>query len=103
MALSAGTFENWRPDASSFPASVRGKSNGWPGEKWLDIRQIAVLGPIMGARMDWAVSKHCDGIEPDNVDGYTDSTGFPLTAQDQLLYNRMLASEAHQRNLSVGL
>ena len=25
--------ENWRPDAGDFPASVLGRSNGWPGEK----------------------------------------------------------------------
>lgn len=29
--------------------------------------------------------------------------GFPLTANDQLDYNRFLAYEAHSRNLSVGL
>ena len=40
--VSFGTYENWRPDAASFPASVKGSSNGWPGENWLDIRSDAV-------------------------------------------------------------
>lgn len=101
--MSAGTWENWRPDASSFPASVLGKGNGWAGEKWLDIRQIDVLAPIMEARMDMCVQKGFDGIEPDNVDGYANKSGFPLTAQDQIAYNTWLANAAHARGLSVGL
>src|SRR2546423_58618 len=39
----------------------------------------------------------------DNVDGYTNATGFPLTAADQLRFNRWLAREAHKRRLAVGL
>jgi hypothetical protein len=57
----------------------------------------------MRKRLDRAVASHCDGVEPDNVDGYQNSPGFPLTAATQRDYNRFLASEAHQRNLSVGL
>jgi hypothetical protein len=101
--LSAGTFEDWRPDAGSFPASVLGSTNGWPGERWLDIRNLTLLGPIMKARLDLAVQKGCDGVEPDNVDGYTNQTGFPLTYANQIAYNRFMASEAHARNLSVAL
>lgn len=102
--ISAGTWEDWRPDASQFPASVKGsRVDGWAGERWLDIRNLAVLGPIMEARMDLCKSKGFDGIEPDNVDGYANSTGFPLTAQDQLAYNTFLAGAAHKRGLSAGL
>ena len=101
--FSAGSWENWRSDAKSFPKSVLGKGNGWAGEKWLDIRKLDILGPIMGARLEMAVKKGCDGVEPDNVDGYTNSTGFPLTYRDQLKFNKWLASEAHKRGLSIGL
>jgi hypothetical protein len=102
--ISAGTWENWRPDASAFPAAVLGsKVSGWAGEQWLDIRRTDLLGPIIGARMDLCRQKGFDGIEPDNVDGYTNNSGFPLTAQDQLNYNMWLASAAHARGLSVGL
>ena len=101
--FSAGSYEDWRPDAKAFPAAVLGKTNGWPGEKWLDVRNITALGPIMEARLDLAVEKGCDGVEPDNIDGYTNSTGFPLTAADQIAYNKWLAAEAHERNLSIGL
>jgi hypothetical protein len=102
--FSAGSWENWRDDAGDFPTSVIGNPlDGWPGEKWLDISQINLLAPIMTARLDLAASKQCDGVEPDNVDGYANSTGFPLTGQDQYNYNIWLAQQAHQRNLSIGL
>jgi hypothetical protein len=98
-----GTWENWRSDQASFPSSVLGASNGWPGEKWLDIRQISTLAPIMTARMQMCVQKGFDALEPDNIDGYTNSTGFPLSAADQLAYNTWIANTAHSLGLSVGL
>lgn len=101
--VSFGTYENWRPDASKFPASVKGKTNGWPGENWLDIRNLSVLGPIFQARLDLAKSKGFDAIEPDNMDGYTNATGFPLTAQDQINFNKWAADQCHLRNMGVGL
>ncbi len=102
--FSAGTYENWRPDKSKFPDDVIGRRlDDWEGESWLDIRQIDRLRPIMAARMDLAKEKHCDGVEPDNVDGYDNKTGFPLKAEDQIHFNRMLAEEAHKRGLSIAL
>jgi len=102
--VSVGSWEEWRPDADQFPESVLGNDyEGWPGERWLDIRQIELLAPIMRARFDLCQTKGFDGIEPDNVDGYTNDTGFPLTYQDQLNYNIWLADEAHARGLSIGL
>jgi hypothetical protein len=76
--------------------------DGWPGEKWLDIRQIDLLAPIMRARLDECQAKGFDGVEPDNMDAYTNQTGFPLRYQDQLSYNIWLADEAHARGLSIG-
>ena len=102
--FSAGTWEMFRSDGADFPASVRGNPLGdFPDERWLDIRQLDVLGPLMRARLDLAVTKNCDGVEPDNVDAYTNNSGFALTAADQLAYNVWLAAEAHARGLSVGL
>ena len=101
--ISAGSWENWRPDAEDFPMRVRGRSNGWPGERWLDVRKIGVLGPIMKARLDMCAAKGFDAVEFDNVDGYQNRTGFPLTAADQLAYNVFLANQAHRRGLSAVL
>jgi len=101
--FSAGSYENWRADIALFNETVRGNAlDGWPDEQWLDIRADSVL-EIMRARLDLAKEKGCDGVEPDNVDGYLNESGFPLTAQDQLAFNRSLAVEAHSRNLSIGL
>ena len=102
--INAGAWEEWRGDAASFPPAVIGRDyEGWPGEKWLDIRQIAVLAPLLRARLDICRAKGCEAIDPDNLDGYTQESGFPLTTDDQLAFNRFLAREAHARNLSVGL
>ena len=80
-----------------------GRGNGWPGERWLDIRRLSVLEPLMATRFDMCRDKGFDAVEPDNMDGYRNSTGFPLTAHDQLAYNRLIAELAHERGLAVGL
>lgn len=101
--FSAGSREDWRPDAGAFAASDYGNPlDGWPGEHWLDVRSDNVR-TIMQQRLDLAVAKGCDGVEPDNVDGYANDSGFPLTEADQIDYGRFLASESHARGLSVGL
>jgi hypothetical protein len=101
--FSAGSSENWRADFNRFAAADMGNTlAGWQGERWLDTRSTNVRN-IMKARLDLAVSKGCDGVEPDNVDGYTNSPGFSLTAATQLDYNRFLAQEAKARGLAVGL
>lgn len=101
--FSAGSYEEWRSDADQFKAADLGQNlDGWPGERWLDIRSADVEA-LMKARLDLAVQKGCDGVEPDNMDGYTNVSGFDFTAADQLVYNRMLASAAHARGLAIGL
>lgn len=101
--FSAGSSENWRPDFSKFkPADMGNALDGWAGERWLDTRSDNVRA-IMQARMDLAKSKGCDGVDADNVDGYTNKPGLPLTAQTQLDYNRFLADAAHARGLAIGL
>ncbi len=57
----------------------------------------------MAARFDMCRDKGFDAVEADLVDGYARDSGFPLTAADQLTYNRMLADLAHERGLSIGL
>jgi hypothetical protein len=102
--LDAGTWENWRSDAGSFPKSALGKPvDGWPGERWLDVRRQADLRPIMDARMRRCRNKGFDAVDPDNVNGYENATGFPLTPSDQLAWNIWLANRAHSLGLSVGL
>jgi hypothetical protein len=102
--VNVGAREDFRPDASTFPAAVVGQElDGWPGERWLDIRRWDLLEPIFRARFTLCRTKGFDAVEPDNVDGYTNESGFPLTAQDQLTFNRRVADLAHQLGLGVGL
>jgi hypothetical protein len=101
--VNAGAWESFRPDKNAFPSTILGGQDGWAGEQWLDIRQISVLQPIMAARFAACRAKGFDGVEADLVDSYTDQTGFPITAADQLRYNEMLARLAHNLGLSIGL
>jgi len=101
--ISVGSYENWRTDADQFPAEVLGKDyEGWSGEKWLDIRRIDLLAPVMLARLDECAAKGFDGVEPDNMQIWDNDTGFPLTYEDQLRYANWLAEEAHKRGLAIG-
>ncbi|MFI2639759.1 endo alpha-1,4 polygalactosaminidase [Streptomyces sp. NPDC018610] len=101
--VSTGAWEDFRPDAGKFPKAVLGGGNGWKGERWLDIRRTEVLEPLVADRLDMCRDKGFDAVEPDNMDGYRNRTGFPLTAADQLRYNRLVARLAHERGMSVGL
>jgi len=102
--ISVGSWEDWRPDKDQFPPEVLGKDyDGWKGERWLDIRQIDKLAPIMLARLDLCKAKGFDAVEPDNMEVYTNDTGFPLTYEDQLKFALWLADESHKRRLAIGV
>ena len=102
--INAGAWEDWRPDAARYPKSVKGRAlDGWPGERWLDVSRMDVLGPIISDRISLCAAKGFDGVEFDNVDGYSNATGFGLTAHDQLAFDRWLADAAHAAGLAAGL
>jgi hypothetical protein len=114
--FSAGTYEGWRSDWKTFFSFVvndsyngskppfAGKMADW-NERWLDIRRMDLLTPIMTSRLELAAANGCDGVEPDNVDAYSNAqeTRLNITASDQLAYNRWLATKAHELGLAVGL
>jgi endo-alpha-1,4-polygalactosaminidase (GH114 family) len=102
--ISVGTVEDWRPDAADFPAAIIGNDYaGWEGEKWLDIRQIDKLGPILEARLDMIKEKGFDAVEPDNIDGFEyPDPGFPLSQNDGMDFCKWLIAKSHERGLSIG-
>jgi hypothetical protein len=101
--FSAGSYENWRPDANQFPTSALGNPlQGWNGENWLDTNSAAVR-TIMENRMDLAVNKSCDAVDPDNIDAYDNDNGLSLTQTDAVNYVTFLAGEAHKRGLGCSL
>lgn len=101
--VSVGTVENYRDDYNTFPASVIGKTYGdWPDEKFLDIRQIDVLLPIMTARFQRCSDMGFDAVEPDNMDVYLNDSGFQITAAETITYLKLLADIAHGMNMEIG-
>ena len=102
--LDVGSWERYRPDRAAFPKQVIGrKYQGYPDERWLDIRRIDLLAKPLKARFDLCERKGFDAVEPDNDNGFTNRTGFPLTAADQLRFNRWVARQVHRRGMSVAL
>lgn len=102
--LDVGSYEPDRPDSAKYPRALLGRPlDGWPNERWLDIRRLDLLGPLIAARMDLCAAKGFDGVEPDNVDGFSNDTGFPLTAAEQGRFNTRVAELAHRHGLAVAL
>jgi hypothetical protein len=99
--IDVGTAENFRPDFNLFPASVLGRSNGWPGEHWIDIRQLEVVEPIMSARFAMCREKGFDAVEPDNIEAFSNGSGFPITAAQQLAFNEWVAEAVHADGMAV--
>lgn len=96
-------YEDYRPDAYMFPASVLGNDlDGWQGERWVDITSPIVRG-IMQDRLQKAVALGCDAIEWDDVDAWENGNGLGLGPNDQLNFNLFLANITHAANLSAGL
>jgi len=101
--VSVGSYEDWRSDAEEFEAHPEVLGNdyeGWPGEKFIDIRS-PIVRDIMEARFDTCVGKGFDAIEPDNQDVYEADSGFPLTRADGLEYAQWLAEQAHARGMAI--
>ncbi|GHJ56079.1 endo alpha-1,4 polygalactosaminidase [Nonomuraea sp. TT08I-71] len=99
-----GTYAATDPDASRFPAAVRGTAvPGRPGSRWLDVRRWDSLEPVLADRFRLCRGKGFGAVALDDADGYLHRSGFPLTFDDQLLFNRRLAALARRLDLSPGL
>lgn len=47
-------------------------------------------------------AKGFDAIEPDNINGYQNNTGFSLSQEDVITFSNWLITEANTRGLSIG-
>jgi hypothetical protein len=102
--VSVGTWEAYRPDADAIPEEVRGAPlSDYPDERWLDIRRIDLLAAPLLARLDRCKAAGFDAVEPDNVDAYTNDSGFDLSPDDQLRFNRWIARAVRARGMAVAL
>ena len=96
--VDVGSWEPYRSDAGKFPKSVLGRHfRGFPNERWLDVRRLGVLKPIMAKRFDRCAAKGFDAVEPDNEDGYQNRTGFPITGRDQLRFDAWVSNAIRRR------
>lgn len=101
--VSVGTLEDYRDDAGLFPDEVVGEVYGdWPDERFLDIRRLDVLLPLMKARFARCKALGFAAIEPDNQDVHDNESGFDLNARDTLRYLDSLAGLAHGMGLEIG-
>src|ERR1700709_294026 len=102
--LDVGSWEEYRPDASKVPKSSLGaRYEGYPEERWLDIAPPKKFAPIIEQRIALCARKGFDAVEPDNINGWENKTGFPLTGAEQLTYNRWIARTVHKAGMSVAL
>ncbi|KAF3901649.1 hypothetical protein ABW21_db0207487 [Orbilia brochopaga] len=101
--FSAGSYEDWRPDAKRFNEQDYGeKMSDWAGEWWLDTNSQNVRD-IIADRIALAQSKGCDAVDPDNINGYQNPTGFNLTEDDAISFLEFMTGEAHGRGMAIGL
>ncbi len=99
--VSVGTWEDWRDDAGAFHAALLGNPyDGWPGERFLNIRAPELL-PIMAARFQRCAEMGFDAVEPDNIDLHINDTGFGLGAGDVLAYFAALSGIARDLGLMI--
>lgn len=104
--LAAGLWENWRPDAPSFPTEALGRSpSGWQGQRWLDLRHQG-LRPILEQRLDLCRQRGFKGVLFAKVTGggaAAAATGFDIAPAQTLAFARWLAEAAHARGLAAGI
>jgi endo-alpha-1,4-polygalactosaminidase (GH114 family) len=122
--INVGAYEDWRedsnkfttdgekpkPDESNLDPKIVGKryekegGGYWEGEYWLNIKEEKVRN-LMKERFEECKHRGFDGVEPDNIDSYypPNKTGFNITKEDQIDYDKWLVKTAHDLGLSIGL
>ncbi|HET7122196.1 MAG TPA: endo alpha-1,4 polygalactosaminidase [Solirubrobacterales bacterium] len=102
--LDVGSWESYRPDAGAFPKAVIGRRyEGFPDERWLDVGRFRLFAEPLRRRIALCARKGFDAVEPDNLAGWENPTGFAIGPAAQLRFNRWIAREVHRRGMAVGL
>jgi hypothetical protein len=102
--LDVGSWESYRPDAAGFPKAAIGRAYpGFPDERWLDVSRFELFAEPLEARIQICARKRFDAVEPDNLAGWENDTGFPISGADQLRFNRWIADQVHARGMAVAL
>ena len=103
--VATGAVRDTDPDARKFPAASQGNTTGSADQRYLDIRTAgrAAWAPAMWKRLALARQIGCDGVMPDKNDMVQFDAGWTLTPEEQTSWYAEVASQAHDRDLSVGL
>jgi hypothetical protein len=102
--LDVGSWESYRPDRGEFPKAVIGRRyEGFPDERWLDVGRFQLFRKPLEQRIAMCARKGFDAVEPDNLAGFENDTGFEITAAQQLRFNRWIAAQVHRRGMAVAL
>lgn len=110
--FNAGAVHEYDDDISAWPlddGNVVGDAmqmgpagDEFDGEFWINVANPTAIG-LMQKRVILAAHIGCDGVDPDNVDGWTRDTGFslPMSAYADLISS--LAETAHANDIMIGL
>ncbi|GAB3848148.1 hypothetical protein GCM10029963_30680 [Micromonospora andamanensis] len=88
------------PDASRYPAQVRGATAARTGRIWLDVRRWDALRPVLADRFRLCRGKGFGAVVFADADGYDRRSGFALEFDHQLQFNRRVAALARSLDLS---
>jgi hypothetical protein len=99
-------WEDYRPDATpgrGFPAATLGKIYfGYPQERWVDLRQLRALEPVLDRRLEMCAAKGFDAVELDDIDSFDppSTTGFHLTPGDFQNFLAVAFNEIHRLGMT---
>jgi hypothetical protein len=113
--LNTGSIEDWRPDIkadkAAWDAVALRKMPEWD-ERWVDVRQLEQLKPLVRKRMLRVQALGCDIVEPDNMDcsenpscwrGMSGVKSGAEVRAANVAYNLALADIAHELGMAVML
>ncbi len=101
-------WEEYRPDGTPgqgrFPARTLGNVYyGFPQERWLDVRQLDALKPLIERRIRMCAAKGFDAVELDDIDSFDPprTTGFQLTPGDWQNFLAFTDNAVHRSGMAV--
>jgi len=100
-------WEDYRPDATpggAFPAAALGHIYfGFPEERWVDLRQLDALKPMLRERVAMCAAKGFDAVELDDIDSFDppSTTGFHLTPGDAQNFLAYAFNLIHQSGMTA--
>lgn len=100
--VNVGTLVQGSPEGNALPAATIGNTHeDDPQERYLDIRRVHYLVPVITKRFVACKDQGFTAIEPDNLDVHVKDSGFPISQADAIRYATTLAHVAHGLGLRI--